>query len=145
MSNKPGGKRNPLAAAERADRNRKIFIQAAVAVVLVALVAAIGIGIAVKNSRDNDPGSTPAIAATTGQNTDGLTATITDTGAIRIGKPDAKVTLRVVADLQCPACKEQFEAGKGACYCEELHRRKTYDQERRRRGLVALYRPPSMR
>ncbi len=47
--------------------------------------------------------------------------------------------------LQCPACKERFEAGKGACYCEELHRRKTYDQERRRRGLVALYRPPSMR
>jgi len=47
--------------------------------------------------------------------------------------------------LQCPACKEQFEAGKGACYCEELHRRKTYDEERRRRGLVALYRPPSMK
>jgi hypothetical protein len=47
--------------------------------------------------------------------------------------------------LQCPACKEQLEAGKGACYCEELHRRKTYDEERRRRGLVALYRPPSMR
>ncbi len=46
---------------------------------------------------------------------------------------------------QCPACREQFEAGKGACYCEELHRRKTYDEERRRRGLVALYRPPSMR
>jgi hypothetical protein len=46
---------------------------------------------------------------------------------------------------QCPACKEQFEAGKSACYCEELHRRKTYDEERSRRGLVALYRPPSMR
>lgn len=109
VSNKPGGKRNPLAAAERADRNRKIFIQVAVAVVLVGLVAAIGIGIAVKNARKNDPGPTPAIAATAPQNPNGVVASITDTGAIRIGKPDAKVTVRVVADLQCPACKA-FEA-----------------------------------
>jgi protein-disulfide isomerase len=63
----------------------------------------------VRNSRNNDPGATPTIAATAGQNTGGLTATITDTGAIRIGKPAAKVTIRVVADLQCPACKG-FEA-----------------------------------
>lgn len=109
VSNKPGGKTNPLAAAERADRNRKILIQVGVAVVLVGLIAAIGIGIAVKNANKNDLGATPSIAATASQLPNGATATITDNGAVRIGKPDAKVTVRVVADLQCPACKG-FEA-----------------------------------
>lgn len=109
VSNKPGGRTNPLAAAERADRNRKILIQVGVAVVLVGLIAAIGIGIAVKNAKKNDLGTTPSIAATASQLTNGATATITDNGAVRIGKPDAKVTVRVVADLQCPACKG-FEA-----------------------------------
>jgi hypothetical protein len=47
------------------------------------------------------------------------------------------------ARLQCPECKEHREAGK--CYCEELRRHKAYDTERARRGLVPLYRPPSMR
>ncbi|MFX0579783.1 DsbA family protein [Nocardia nepalensis] len=109
MSNKPGGKKNPLLAAERADRNRKILIQVAVAVVLIGLVAAIGIGIAVKNAKKNDLGATPSIAPTASQLRNGGTATITDNGAVRIGKPDAKVTVRIVADLQCPACKG-FEA-----------------------------------
>lgn len=109
VSNKPGGKKNPLLAAERADRNRKIFIQVGVAIVLVGLIAAIGIGIAVKNAKKNDLGATPSIASTATQLLNGGTATITDNGAIRIGNPDAKVTVRVVADLQCPACKA-FEA-----------------------------------
>ncbi|MFQ6393756.1 DsbA family protein [Nocardia sp. KC 131] len=107
MSNNPGGKKNPLAAAERSDRNRKIFIQVGVAVVLIGLVAAIGIGLAVKNNRKNGPGATPTIAASSQSGT--VQGSITDNGAIRIGKPDAKVTVRVVADLQCPACKG-FEA-----------------------------------
>ncbi|MGY4103839.1 DsbA family protein [Nocardia sp. R16R-3T] len=109
MSKKPGGKSNPLAAAERADRNRKILIQVGVAAVLVGLIAAIGIGIAVKNADKNDLGATPSIAATASQLPNGATATIADNGAVRIGKPDAKVTVRVIADLQCPACKA-FEA-----------------------------------
>jgi hypothetical protein len=46
---------------------------------------------------------------------------------------------------QCPDCKERFAAGKVICYCDELHRRQAYDVERARRGLAALYRPPSMR
>ena len=49
------------------------------------------------------------------------------------------------ARLHCPACKERIGPGKGACYCEELHRREAYDQVRARRGLAPLYRPPSMR
>ncbi len=47
--------------------------------------------------------------------------------------------------MQCPRCHERLEAGTGSCYCNELHRRTAYDQERERRGLVPLYRPPSMR
>lgn len=97
MSKNPGRK-NPLAAAERADRNRKILIQVAVAAVLVGLVAAIGIGLAVRNSGSGE--NSPAPAATT------------DNGAIRIGNPDAKVTVRVIADMQCPAC-QMFEAANG--------------------------------
>ncbi|MEU1550852.1 thioredoxin domain-containing protein [Nocardia sp. NPDC005745] len=112
MSKNQGGKSNPLLAAERADRNRKILIQVAVAAVLVALIAAIGIGIAVKKARNDDPGPAPSIAATATTNAGAVPASITDNGAVRIGKPDAKVTVRVVADLQCPACKA-FEAANG--------------------------------
>ncbi|WP_328388885.1 DsbA family protein [Nocardia sp. NBC_00416] len=93
MSKNPG-RANPVAAAARADRNRKIAIQVGVAAVLVALVAAIGIGLAVRNSGSDDVGPVPAVA--------------TDNGAIRIGQPDAKATVRIVADMQCPICK-QFE------------------------------------
>jgi hypothetical protein len=53
--------------------------------------------------------------------------------------------MRRKARAQCPECKEQYEPGKGSCYCGEMHRRGRYDAERQRRGLVALYRPPSMR
>lgn len=109
MSKNPGGKKNPLLAADRSDRNRKIFIQVGVAAVLIALIAAIGIGVAVKKARKDDPGPSPAIAAAANADPAGITGTITDKGAIRIGKPGAKVTVRVVADLQCPACKG-FEA-----------------------------------
>ncbi|MEU7765962.1 thioredoxin domain-containing protein [Nocardia sp. NPDC049190] len=120
MSRKPGGKKNPLLAAERADRNRNIFIQVAVAAVLIALVAAIGIGIAVKKARKDDPGPTPSIAATATPNPSGVVGSITDNGAIRIGKPDAKVTVRVVADLQCPACKA-FEAANAQVLADAVN------------------------
>ncbi|MEV0298027.1 thioredoxin domain-containing protein [Nocardia sp. NPDC050710] len=111
MSKNPGGRKNPnpLAKVQRADRNRKILIQVAVAVVLIGLVAGIGIGLAMKKSDKDNPGPTPSIAATAGQNPSGITGAITDNGSIRIGKPDAKTTVRVVADLQCPAC-QAFEA-----------------------------------
>lgn len=99
----PSGK-NPLAAAEAADKKRKIAIQVGVAAVLVALVAAIGIGIAVKKS-DSDTSTSAAQLPATG-------GAVTETGTVVIGNPDAKVKVRVVADLQCPACK-QFEAANG--------------------------------
>ncbi|MEU4316712.1 thioredoxin domain-containing protein [Nocardia sp. NPDC024068] len=97
MSKNPG-RSNPVTAAARADRKRKIAMQVGVTAVLVALVAAIGIGLAVRNSDSGYDGPVPAAA--------------TDNGAIRIGQPDAPATVRVVADMQCPVCK-QFEADNG--------------------------------
>lgn len=113
MSKKAKARKNPLAGVDRADRTRKIMIQVGVAVVLIGLIAAIGISIAVKKSNKENPDPEPnagaqttaAIAADKATLPDGATATITDTGAIRIGRPDAKVTVRVVEDLQCPACQ----------------------------------------
>ncbi|MFE3544125.1 DsbA family protein [Nocardia sp. NPDC059177] len=99
--------KNPLAAAEAADKRRKVAIQIGVAAVLVALIAAIGIGIAVnKSDSDTDPTTITAaqLPATGGS--------VTDTGTVRIGNPDAPVKVRVVADLQCPAC-QKFEAANG--------------------------------
>ncbi len=107
VSNNPG-RRNILAEAERADRKRKIAIQAGVAVVLIALIAAIGVGIAMRG--DDGPAATPSIPAPADPGA--VTGSLTDSGAVRVGKPDAKVTVRVVADLQCPACKN-FEAAYG--------------------------------
>jgi len=49
------------------------------------------------------------------------------------------------ARTQCPECRERCEPGTSRCFCEELQRRKSYDEERARRGLAPLYRPPSMR
>ncbi len=38
----------------------------------------------------------------------------------------------------CGGCRTQ-------CLCDELKRRRAYDAVRARKGLVALYRPPSLR
>ncbi|MET9491711.1 MULTISPECIES: DsbA family protein [unclassified Nocardia] len=108
MSSKPGDRKNPLAKAQRADRNRKIAIQAGVAVVLVGLVAAIGIGLAMRKSDDKSTAASFAPVVTHDQGAGAVPANITSTGAIRIGNPDAKVKVQVVADLQCPAC-QMFE------------------------------------
>ncbi|MEU8896704.1 thioredoxin domain-containing protein [Nocardia sp. NPDC048505] len=109
MSKKPGGRKNPnpLAKVQQADRNRNLAIQIGVAAVIIGLIAVIGVGIAMKKKEKDDPGPTPAIAAAPAAN--GLTGSITDNGSVRIGKPEAKTTVRIVADLQCPAC-QAFEA-----------------------------------
>ena len=110
MSKNPRGK-SPLTSVRGADRTRTILIQVGVGVVLVALIVAIGISIAAKRSAKNDPGPTPSVAAAPAS-PDGVSGSITDKGAIRIGKPNAKTTVRVVADLQCPSCK-MFEQANG--------------------------------
>ncbi|MBO0854204.1 MAG: thioredoxin domain-containing protein [Nocardia sp.] len=111
VSNNPRGK-NSLTAVRGGDRTRTIAIQIAVAAVLIALIAAIGISIAVKQHKKNDnAGATPTVGSSQASPS-GLTGSITDKGAIRIGKPGAKSTLNVVADLQCPSCK-MFESANG--------------------------------
>ncbi|MFD6389314.1 DsbA family protein [Nocardia sp. NPDC055029] len=105
------GKQNPLAAAEAADKRRKLAIQIGVAGVLVALIAAIGISIAVNRSdSDTDSSATAAQLPAVG-------GSISENGSVVIGNPDAKVKVRVVADLQCPAC-QQFEAANAAALAD---------------------------
>jgi hypothetical protein len=41
----------------------------------------------------------------------------------------------------CKRCAD----GRNNCLCAELERRRAYDAVRARKGLVALYRPPSLR
>lgn len=108
-------RKNPLAEAEAADKRRKIAIQAGVAAVLVALVAAIGVGIAM--NRSDDPETVADIAPPIEAQRIPAGAAITETGTVRIGDPNANAQVRVVADLQCPACK-QFEVANGAALAE---------------------------
>ncbi|MFI1463543.1 DsbA family protein [Nocardia carnea] len=110
--NKRTKSKNSPAAAQGVDRGRGILVQVAVAAVLIGLIAAIGINVALKKAERDDPGPIPVIGAQPGTDPAGVTASITEAGAIRIGKPSAARTIRVVADLQCPACR-QFEASYG--------------------------------
>ncbi|NKY57015.1 DsbA family protein [Nocardia flavorosea] len=105
-------KRKNSLSSIRPDRTRRILVQLAVTAVLVGLIAAIGINVAIKKAERDDPGATPTVTAAPDTNPNGLAATLTDTGAIRIGKPSATRTVRLVADLQCPACR-QFETTYG--------------------------------
>nr|WP_246461444.1 thioredoxin domain-containing protein [Nocardia transvalensis] len=107
-----------MASVQGGDRTRTIMIQVGVGAVLVALIAAIGISVAVKNNKKNDPGPTPSVAANSADPA-ATPGSLTDKGAIRIGKPDAKVTVRVVADLQCPAC-QMFEQSNGKVLEDEV-------------------------
>ncbi|WP_446223108.1 DsbA family protein [Nocardia sp. IBHARD005] len=111
------GRKNPLAGAERAERRRRILVQVVLSGVLVALVVAIGVSIAIKKAdRDRDatsvigPVVTPTLTATPGPG--GTTVTLAGNGAVRVGRPTAPAVVRVVADLQCPACKA-FDATYG--------------------------------
>lgn len=80
------------AAMQGKDKKRRTLIQIGIAVVLVALIAAIGFSIASKNSDSDAPAAAPSSTQ--------------DNGAIRIGDPNAAVVVSVVEDFQCPACKQ---------------------------------------
>ncbi|WP_225724695.1 MULTISPECIES: thioredoxin domain-containing protein [unclassified Nocardia] len=105
-----------MTAARQAGRGRGVLVQVLVAGVLVALVAGIGISLAVRRSHDN-----VAIPAITGQSQSGVVGSLTDTGAIRIGKPDAGVTVRIVSDAQCPYCK-LFESASAATLTDAIRK-----------------------
>jgi protein-disulfide isomerase len=75
-------------------------------VVLLVAAAAIGIGLLVRSAAAEEiPGTATAAGGS-------APANVLDNGAVRVGEPDAKVTVRVVMDLQCPACKA-FEEANG--------------------------------
>ncbi|APE37446.1 disulfide bond formation protein DsbA [Nocardia mangyaensis] len=107
--------KNPLAKAEAADKKRKIAIQVGVTAVLVALVAAIGIGIAM--NRSSEPEVSAEITPPVETQLSPVGGAVTETGTVRVGNPDAPVQVRVVADMQCPAC-QQFETANGAALAE---------------------------
>lgn len=116
---KPGDRKNPLAKAQQADRNRKILIQVGVGVVLVGLIAAIGIGLAMRKSDSKDTVSSFAPVVTHDASAGTVPPNLTEGGAIRIGKSDAKVKVQVVADLQCPAC-QMFEHNNATVLEDEV-------------------------
>ncbi|RMI30825.1 DsbA family protein [Nocardia stercoris] len=120
--NKSKGKGAAVAAARGGGTGGRTAIQIAVAFVLIALVAGIGIGIAVNHKTKNSVAggtATPTVNAMPPA-AGGVTGSITDTGSIRIGKPGAPVSVRVVADLQCPVCK-MFEAANSATLTDEVN------------------------
>lgn len=86
--------------------NRK-YIAVVVSIVLV-LAVAIGAGLLARNAFAKEiPGNAVAVPGTSS------VAHVLADGAVRIGDPHAKVTVRVVMDLQCPYCK-MFEANNGS-------------------------------
>ncbi|WP_369633871.1 DsbA family protein [Nocardia sp. JMUB6875] len=102
--------KNPLANAAKADRNRKILIQVGVAVVLLGLIAGIGITLAMRKHNDDKAEAANSFHWDAAQAAL-VPANLTPEGAIRIDNTAApapegkqKVNVRVVADVQCPAC-----------------------------------------
>ncbi|MEU1984351.1 thioredoxin domain-containing protein [Nocardia sp. NPDC019395] len=104
LSTYPGGYPPPQTPGP----NRKLLVVLAPFVVLLVVAAAIGVGLLTRTAMTKEIAGT-AMAATGGS----APANVLADGAVRIGEPDAKVTVRVVMDLQCPVCKA-FEEANGA-------------------------------
>lgn len=86
-----------MRAQQAAARRRTVLVQAGVAALVVVVVLAVTI--AVLRAQDGaEPSATPP-------QVDGR-------GALVLGDPDAAVTVEVVEDFQCPACRA-FEAAEG--------------------------------
>ncbi len=102
MSNPQGGWVVPPSPSR--STNRAAVILVAVAALLVVVVVVIGSVVVRKSHMNVISGIATAAGAGSGTSPAGLTAT----GTVRVGNSNAKVIVRVVADLQCPACK-QFE------------------------------------
>ncbi|MEU4313235.1 DsbA family protein [Nocardia sp. NPDC024068] len=110
MSTNPGGWPPP----QHTGTNRRLLVILTPILVLVLAVAAIGIGLVVRTATAEEiPGL--AIPAVDGASP----ANVTADGAVRVGDPDAKVTVRVVMDLQCPVC-QAFEEFNGAVLADAV-------------------------
>ncbi|RJO77141.1 DsbA family protein [Nocardia panacis] len=98
---------NQATPPPRPGRDRRLIVLAVVAV-LVA-VGAIGVG-ALVHLRGTRVAGVAQAAETGGASAGGGSFGLN--GAVRVGPAAAKVTVRLVADLQCPACKA-FERDAG--------------------------------
>jgi protein-disulfide isomerase len=94
-----------MKAQQAKDRRRTIAIQAGVAA--AAVIAVLLVTVAYLSSTEDDaPSATPAA--------------VNDRGAFVVGNPDAPVTVEVVEDFQCPACRafEETASDLLASYAE---------------------------
>ncbi|MFI5719683.1 DsbA family protein [Nocardia sp. NPDC051750] len=104
MSTYPGGYPPP----QNPGPNRKLLVVLTPILVLLVAAAAIGVGLLVRSTAAEEIAGTATAAGS-----DSTPGQVLDNGAVRIGEPDAAVTVRVVLDLQCPFCKA-FEEANGA-------------------------------
>ncbi|MGW5385582.1 DsbA family protein [Nocardia sp. NPDC003963] len=104
MSTYPGGWQQP---PQNQGPNRRLLVILTPFLVLIVTAAAIGIGLLARSAAADD---VAGVATAVGGSS--APANVAADGAVRVGEPDAKVTVRVVMDLQCPACKA-FEAANG--------------------------------
>ncbi|MFF3574266.1 DsbA family protein [Nocardia jiangxiensis] len=88
--------------------NRKYLAVVIPVVVVLAVALATGVGLLARNAFATEIRGT-AVATPGASSAEHVLAD----GAVRIGDPHAKVTVRVVMDLQCPYCK-MFEANNGS-------------------------------
>lgn len=94
-----------LKAEEKARRRKRTILQSVVGLVVVLLVVG-GAVFLLNRQDDSGGGQSPA-------DIDGaVPAAAEDNGGFVVGNPDAKVTVTVVEDFQCPVCKG-FEAAAG--------------------------------
>ncbi|MEV0246674.1 thioredoxin domain-containing protein [Nocardia sp. NPDC050712] len=97
---------NPGAFGRPQRNDRKIRVQLLVAAVLVAVIAVVGAVLVFSKTGQADDVVAGQALGVTPQHAGA-------DGAVRVGAPDAKVVVRLVADLQCPAC-QAFEKYNGA-------------------------------
>ncbi|MFD6156152.1 DsbA family protein [Nocardia sp. NPDC060256] len=112
MNTTRGGWSTLPSESERAQHNRKVLVGLVAGGVLFALVVAVCVGVVARDLTKDFIGTArpvqDASQVPVANQLPAAPAGVTDNGAIRIGDPGAKVTVRVVADLQCPAC-QMFE------------------------------------
>lgn len=94
------------AAAMRAEAARKEARGRAIAIVsavIAVIVLAVGAGVIIRTAKHDQDAKVAAASAPPGNLTD---------GGFLLGKPEAKVTVEVYEDFQCPACAK-FESLDG--------------------------------
>lgn len=87
-------------AEERARRKRAFLLQGGVGLAVVVVVVGIVVGVLALGGNDGP----------TSVSSDKTPSAVNADGAITVGDPDAKVTVQVVEDFQCPVCKAFEEA-----------------------------------